>query len=126
MLIEELLISLAKNRINYERLNRLIGEEISASISAQNYTGGSNIPVDYLELAYEWKRCDEDNFYYQHHDGDIEAYLSSKCQHALNAHRLIQERKEARKQYGIAKARVTRLSNRLYQGHLDQPKNQLN
>lgn len=44
---------------------------------------------------------------------EIRDFLSNNCMHALRAHDLIQERKELKKNLGVAKRRVTFLANQL-------------
>lgn len=50
---------------------------------------------------------------HEHHDGNVEAFLSKTCLHCLQAHRLIQERKLARRRHGRAKAALQVMGRRL-------------
>lgn len=55
--------------------------------------------------------------YFTNHDDDVRGYLQEHCMHALRAHDNIEARKQARKELGIAKRRVTFLANRLLENH---------
>lgn len=67
----------------------------------------------WLHLAYECQETPYDGVMYKNHDNDIEGFLAEKCHHALSAHKLIQDRKKLRHEHGIAKRRLTLLSNKL-------------
>ncbi len=97
-------------------LSRQIGEAISESWSAQYKPCGPE-PKDWLKLAYEQNYESDGNYgrqyYYVNHEDDIEGFLAEKCQHALKAHLLIQERKEARKALAVARRRVAVMGRNL-------------
>ena len=67
--------------------------------------------ADHLKDAYAMTHDEDDDgdpvVYHENHDGDAGAYLSTVCPHCRAAHDAIQERKLAKKQYGIAKRRIS-------------------
>jgi hypothetical protein len=129
--IEKALVELALAQRRVTEINKLIGEALSASRAAAEKTwetSASGISIEpnewfgsakngWLALAYQIERehygSGEFDTYYANHDGDVEGFLAEKCQHALRAHQLVQQRKSLRKALGIAKRRVTFMANRL-------------
>lgn len=114
---EQALIAYAKARNDVARLSKLIGEALLYSFESQP----KGEDIDWLANAYEMQQGPADHGHgwvktYTHHDNDVEGYLGEHCQHALRAHLLIQERKQARKQLGIAKRRLTVIANGLLAG----------
>lgn len=76
--------------------------------------------TDWLALAYEITYDEGDREtghepckYHTNHDGDVAAYLHQHCEYALNAHLVIQQRKEARKRRAIARRRITLMARHL-------------
>lgn len=63
----------------------------------------------HLKDAYEVLYGDDEKMYHVNHDGDVSAYLAGICPHCLDAHIQIKARREARRQYGIAKRRISQL-----------------
>lgn len=124
MKIEAALIDFSRKKSTYDALSKGISEALQASHSAQIpedlNVWGARMPdiKDWLKLAYEMEREPAgDGYpsesYFVNHEDDVEGYLAENCQHALRAHRLIQERKVARKALGVARRRVTLIANRL-------------
>lgn len=111
---EKALIALARAQAKVSEINKLIGAALAASAEAipdgENTGGAKN---KWLDMAYEREHVPFEGSYFVNHDGDIEGFLAERCQHALRAHQLIQERKPLRQALGIAKRRVTALANRL-------------
>lgn len=62
--------------------------------------------VDHLKTAYEFLR-DDDGVGYHVTEEEPGAYLARTCPHCLAAHNLIQERKEAKQRFGVAKRRIS-------------------
>lgn len=113
----------AKDEI--KRLGKAIGAALEACTSARadalfksgnfraRFSAEAKAHDDgtHLKTAYSMAQ-DPDSYYgvfYEHHDGDVEEYLRGVCLHCLKAHQLIQERKAARKRFGIAKRRISML-----------------
>jgi hypothetical protein len=70
--------------------------------------------IDHLAMAYEMEYTPSDSGYgdektFVHHDDDVVGYLEEACPHCLAAHYLVQERKAAKKLFGIAKRRISAL-----------------
>lgn len=108
--LEEAVIALVQAQNEVRRLGKAIGDAMNDSYAAQTQNGGEY--TNWLELAYKWEVVPADTGWgedraYVNHDGDVEAYLAEHDPHALRAHRLIQERKEARKQLGIDRRRIS-------------------
>ena len=108
--LEEAVIALVQAQNEVRRLGKAIGDAINDSYAAQTENGGEY--TNWLELAYKWEVVPADTGWgedraYVNHDGDVEAYLAEHDPHALRAHHLIQERKEARKRLGIARRRLS-------------------
>ena len=108
---EMAILQLAQARALVGALSRRIGDALGACHSQQTNQAFSDDFVDHLKNAYSMTR-DEDQWgqpvtYFENHDGDAGAYLSTVCPHCRAAHDAIQERKLAKKQYGIAKRRIS-------------------
>ncbi len=120
--LEEALIALVLAKDEVRRLTTEIGNAIFESHKAQ---GLDKQPIDWLKLAYERDRESDGSYgwvdYYVNHDDDIEGYLAEHCEHSLRAHRLIQERKAARRLVGTASRRVSVMGRNLVKG-LEQGK----
>lgn len=118
MSVAELAIfELARTRSIVESLSRSIGDSLGACFDAQVAINKNATIVHHLEDAYkmtygeaEWG---DERVFFDHHDGDAGAYLAAICHHCLAAHNAIQDRKLARKQYGIAKRRVSVMGSRM-------------
>ena len=104
------ILQLAQTRAAFEALSRRIGDALGAC-EAQQLRETSNNSADHLKDAYAITRESSEfggtDFYFDNHDGDAGEYLSGICPHCRAAHDAIQDRKLARKQYGIAKRRVS-------------------
>lgn len=128
---ESALLELAKATKALKVMNQAIGKALDESQKEAEKSwpkdgwGISKPPPEWedftkngwLALAYKIERehygSGVFDSYFVNHDDDVRGYLSERCQHALLAHDLIQERKELKKDLGVAKRRVTFLSNRL-------------
>ena len=112
--IEQALIDLSKANKAIKEINKQIGEALAKSHEVAS-DGGDWNPINknkWLTLAYERER-DLYESYFANHDDDVEGFLAEHCEHALRAHKLIQDRVPLRKALGIAKRRVTAIANRL-------------
>lgn len=114
--LESALVEQVKALDEVNRLSRLIGTEIARSYDAQAVPYGKE-PTDWLKLAYE-RDYESDGsygrqYFYVNHEEDVEGYLAENCRYALQAHLLIQERKEARRLLGIARRRVSFMGRNL-------------
>lgn len=114
--LEEAVIALVRAGNEVRCLGKAIGHALDDSYAAQTENGGKY--TNWLELAYKWEVVPADTGWgedraYVNHDGDVECYLAEHCPHALRAHRLIQDRKEARKRLGIARRRITTMGKAL-------------
>lgn len=125
------LLELAKARRSLAEINKAIGYALDCSRQNAERSwpkdgwGISKPPTEWedgmkngwLALAYKIERehygSGVYDVYFANHDDDVRGYLAEHCAHALRAHDLIQERKAVKKALGIAKRRVTFLSNRL-------------
>jgi len=116
----------AKANAEMRRLSRAIGDasyachEVQAGKWEEEHPGRLNMqdPVNHLKMAYEMATGDSDcghgyERYFVNHDNDVDGYLKDTCQHCYAAHLAIQERKKAKRAFGIAKRRVTILGNSL-------------
>lgn len=113
--IESALVELVKANLRVKEINKLIGDALQRSADAADDHGSWN-PINknkWLLLAYK-RESDQYESYFANHEDDVEGFLEANCVHALQAHRLIQERKPLRKAAGIAKRRVSFLANRLH------------
>ncbi len=109
--LERALVEQVKALGEVNRLSKLIGIQIILSFEAQPVACGEE-PKAWLKLACEaeWGPSDSDygdKRYHVNHEDDIDGYLAEHCQYALQAHLLIQERKEARKLLAIARRCVS-------------------
>jgi len=106
-----------------KRLTHGIGESLRVCLDVQDPPGSDVLIVDHLKNAYAMTRDESGDGQY---GGVSEAYyvtgmppedyLAETCPYCLTAHKLIQERKEARKQFGIAKRRISALGRSLSKG----------
>ncbi|CAO3886250.1 hypothetical protein [Achromobacter mucicolens] len=107
-----LALNLAVQEVN--RLSDEIGKSIEASLVAQDAPDGvisyRHQSINWLERAYALDYDDDGDRRHAHHDGDVDAYLAANCQHALLAHQLIQQRKQAKKARAIESALLSKLS----------------
>ena len=106
------ILQLAQTRAAVETLSHQIGEALGGC-EAQQLRETSQNTAAHLKDAYAILRDDDGDAYYVNHDGDAGAYLSTVCPHCRDAHDAIQERKLAKKQYGIAKRRVSLMGTRM-------------
>jgi len=124
--LEEAVIDLVRAQDEVRRLGKGIGQALGNSYDAQTAHGGEY--VEYLKLAYEIERdydgCGRMDAYFANHDDDVEGYLAEHCPHALRAHHLIQERKEARKRLGIARRRISVMGKTLIKKQEESHDNQ--
>ena len=115
MKTDQALIELSRASSKVAALTRAIGEAMKCSYEAQTANGGTY--TDWIELAYKVERVEDEwgrpHWRHANHDNDVDGYLVDHCPHAMVAHRLIKERKEARKVLGIARRRVSVIANRL-------------
>lgn len=113
------LLALAKAKIPVTDLSRSIAQALSKSLKAGKKKGqiweGDKNP--WLTQAYLRKLNENDEMVFVNHDGDTEAYLAGLCEHALQAHRLIQQRKAANRALSAAKRRISKLSSDLLLAH---------
>lgn len=105
------ILQLAKTKAAVKSLSHKIGDALGACDAQQEYNNPDGKFVAHLKDAYAITRESSEfggtDVYFDHHDGDAADYLSSVCAHCRKAHDAIQERKLARKQYGIAKRRIS-------------------
>lgn len=98
--------NLALARAAVEDLTKKIGQELA---KCQGVSGADN-EITHLKIAYQPELSESQYRRYDYMDEDeLVLFLEESCQHCLNAHRLIQERKRARKRYGSAKSVVTKI-----------------
>lgn len=110
MKTDQALIAFSRANARVKDLGNRIGDALSeSSVRATNL----GLPGNWLSLAYERTEGPGGEVLYLNHGGDIEHYLGERCMYALLAHQLIQERKAARKELGIAKRRVNMIANKL-------------
>lgn len=106
------ILQLAQTRAAVEACSHRIGEALG-DCEAQQLRENPESSASHLKDAYAMASDEDVEYggplerYFVNHDGDAGAYLSSICPHCRKAHDAIQERKLARKQYGIAKRRVS-------------------
>jgi len=106
-----------------KRLTQEIGESLGFCLDAQTPPGSDCLFVDHLKNAYAMTRDEsyDDEYWtcpkaYYVTGMPPEDYLAETCPYCLTTHKLIQERKEARKQFGIAKRRISALGRSLSKG----------
>ncbi len=91
-----------------KRLTKAIGNQ-----SLRCFEANGDTDQEHLKKAYKISSDGFDPYYgcyeltYEHHDGCPESYLLETCEHCHKSHLLIQERKEARKRFGVAKRRIS-------------------
>lgn len=115
MTAEQALIELSIATKRIKVLSRAIGEAIRKSTEHKEGPNGLLIPgTNWLSKAYEMAYDDfEHQMAYVNHANEVEEYLRENCAYALLAHQLIQRRKVARQQLGVAKRRITVMGNKL-------------
>ncbi len=91
-----------------KELSNSVGESLSGCFWEQHNKGVKS-PENHLKHAYGLGVYDPENERFVYPNGTPEEYLKETCNHCYQAHLLIQERKEARKQFGIAKRRISML-----------------
>ncbi|WP_368655444.1 hypothetical protein ABRY94_11975 [Castellaniella ginsengisoli] len=116
--LEQAVIALVQAQDEVKRLGKEIGAAICRSEEAQGEMIYPKEPTNWLKLAYQREREAADNgygweYYYVNHDDDIEGYLAEHSPHALQAHLLIQQRREARRVVGAARRRVSLIGRNL-------------
>jgi hypothetical protein len=117
--LEIAVIELVRAQDEVRRLGKEIGDALCKSEEAQVASRQlGKQPTNWLKLAYERESeyCHNTytrHYWYVNHDDDIEGYLAEHCEHALRAHILILERKEARRQVGMARRRVSLIGRNL-------------
>jgi hypothetical protein len=90
-----------------KRLTKEIGDSSYACYQSQDRM----LAVDHLKDAYDGGRDDCGHF--EHTNGNPVTYLAEVCPQCLHTHNLIQERKDARQKFGLAKRAVTMLGREL-------------
>lgn len=117
MNVEKALINYASIKNDLRQINKRISDQILLSEeSTFHLRDKQNIPANksyWLYMAYERESDGYGDVYYVNHEDDVEGYLEENCKHALGAHRLIQQRKEIKKRFGIAKSIISRYATRL-------------
>jgi hypothetical protein len=120
--IKETLINYAILRKEIDAINKRIGKHL--------YKSWENLPPDteydnvkhyWLSKAYAGGYQRDEGFMFINHSDDVEGYLEENCLEALAAHRLIQQRKPLKKEFGRAKAKLTKLSFHLLKKSLESP-----
>lgn len=111
--IEKAVIEMLRAKDVVDGLSKEISDALTASFYAQPESLHGGKTEDWLGNAYKLTNDPSGGTCYVHHDGHIEEYLSEHCEHALRAHMLIQERKEARKRLGVARRRVSFMGRKL-------------
>jgi len=97
--------------------------EVSAGIRAalqsclESQSDLQELPDTHLKAAYAHHYDSDDDgegvFVFDNHHYDVAGYLESVCPHCLQAHNLVQKRKQARQELGIAKRRIAIMGNHL-------------
>lgn len=120
--------AVAVTRAEVERLTKAIG---SALEMCPGVSGGlvfvyepGKVPqqadpndITHLKNAYTPEVRDSEFGGYDYMDDDeIHDYLEEACQHCLQAHQLVKQRRIARQQHGRAKATVTKIGRQLVKG----------
>jgi hypothetical protein len=99
-----------------KRLSQAIGSALADCYETQCPPGSDTKIVEHLKDAYTLD-CDNEDYGRRYlTNGDPALYLAETCPHCLAAHNLIQDRKAARKRFGIAKRRVSMLGRSLSKG----------
>ena len=109
---ETAILQLAQTRAAVAAASLRIGEALAACNYQQEHDNPDGTFVDHLKDAYHMTADENEDGgsserYFVNHEGDAGAYLSGVCPNCRKAHDAIQDRKLARKQYGIAKRRVS-------------------
>lgn len=97
-----------KWQLEIKKLSKKIGESLSGCFWEQNRNGAQS-PETHLKHAYTLGVYDPENERIVYINDTPEEYLKKTCNYCYQAHLLIQQRKEARKQFGITKRRITML-----------------
>jgi len=105
------IFELTRTRAEVEFLSRQIGSALGTCHDLQMKSDDGSPIVEHLKDAYAMTSDQNEDGgssdrYFVNHDGDVGAYLIATCWNCLTAHHAIQDRKLARKQYGIAKRRI--------------------
>lgn len=116
--LETAVIELVRAQDEVRRLGKEIGEALCKSEEAQGQVPFGGKSVNWLKMAYERdsEYCHNTysrEYWYVNHDDDIEGYLAEHCEHALRAHLLILERKEARRRVGMVRRRISLMGRNL-------------
>ena len=98
----------AKWQPEIDRLTGAIGAALECCMSIRDDGKSAHLKDAYCVLY-----GDDEKIYHVNHDGDVSAYLAGVCPHCLEAHKAIKDRQDARKQYGIAKRRISQLGRGL-------------
>lgn len=98
-----------------QEITKKIGEHLS-SCGELSEDGKS----PHLKEAYRWEKEFSDSRFgfdyclnYPAYDDPAEEYLKDACPHCYAAHNLIQERKDARQRFGVAKRRLMAMAKAL-------------
>lgn len=99
--------------LSVKEITKKIGENLS---SCGDLSEDGKSP--HLKEAYRWEayRRESDGCFYERHpayDDPAEEYLKDACPHCYAAHNLIQERKDARQRFGVAKRRLMAMAKAL-------------
>lgn len=95
-----------------KQLSKQIGSYISDCFWDQHRKGVEET-VNHLKEAYALGVYNPESNSMTYPNGTPEEYLKATCNHCYEAHLLVQKRKDARKQFGIAKRRITMLGKSL-------------
>lgn len=108
------ILQLAQTRADVEACSSRIRTALDGCDMQQQRNNGDRdfVVADHLKDAYHMTSDENEDGgsserYFVNHEGDAGAYLSSVCGYCRKAHDAIQDRKAARKEYGIAKRRVS-------------------
>jgi hypothetical protein len=106
-------IEYAKWQRETKRLTRKLSEAFADCPASKRGDGKSEhllsaYAVVYEEDGHSWRRAVQ----FENHDGDVDGYLAEVCPACHRAHLIIQERKVAKKQFGIAKRRISLLGRK--------------
>lgn len=122
--LEQALIDFVRAKDEVRRITLEIrdwlGSRRQITISEVFYEDTRKEPAEWLKEAYEMEFDGYDQ-YYANHDDDIEGFLAENCIRALNAHHLIQERKEARKRLAVTRRRISLLGRNLLKKQEGEP-----
>lgn len=122
--------AVAVTRAEVERLTKAIGEALAMCPGVKGGlvhvpTGTAGVmyeqpdpnDITHLKQAYTPEVRDSEFGGHDYMDDDeIHYYLEEACQHCLQAHKLVKQRRIARQQHGRAKATVTNIGRQLLKG----------